>query len=229
MVNDELGGYPGRGLLVGRCHDGGAFVAYFITGRSDASRSRTVVRLRSGDIAVVPTEGSTDDPLRHYVAITTVGGRYFVGNGDHVEDVSRDADDEADVFARFRAHSYEPDPPILTPRILAVMDAESNWVGIGTARHGARTDCEHVWFETRALSAGDALAVRTYQGDVHEPRSHGDPSWADSGETVEDAIQRLWARLDAELRVVVVGMDLRTGAAVALDRQDSARARPLEK
>lgn len=214
--------------MVGRCRDGGAFVAYFVTGRSVPSRSRTVVRLTTGDIAVVPTQGDADDPLRHYVAIATVGDRSFVGNGNHVEEVSRDAADEADVFARFRTHSYEPDPPILTPRILAVMDAKSGWAGIGAARRGARTDCEHVWFEARALSAGDALTVRTYQGDVHEPRSHGDPSWAEPGDSVEDTIHRLWERLDDGLRVLVVAMDLRTGDAVALDQRDPARIREIK-
>lgn len=213
---------------MGRCRDGGAFVAYFVTGRSEASRARTVVRLKTGDIAVIPTQGGADDPLRHYVAIAAVGGRCFVGNGHHVEDVSRRALDEAGIFTRFRTHEYEPDPPILTPRILGVMDADSGWVGLGTARHGARTDCEHLWLETRALSPGDALTVRTYQGEVHEPRSHGEPQWGDAGATVEDTLERLWRHLDRELRVFAVALDLRTGTAVAVDRQERIRARQLD-
>lgn len=187
-----------------------------------------MVRLPSGHIAVVPTQGASDDPLRHYVAIAIAGDRCFVGNGNHVEEVSSGTAEEADVFARFRTHSYEPDPPIHTPRILGVVDVNSGWLAIGSARRGTHTDCEHVWFETRKCAAGDALAVRTYQGDVQDPQSHGEPSWADAGDTIVDTAQRLWEHLDAELRVLVVASDVRTGAAVALDQTEPTRPRYLE-
>lgn len=125
--------------------------------------------------------------------------------------------------ALLRARSVD-----LDSQVLAVVDVESVWVGVGAARPGTRTDCEHVWFETQELAAGAALPVRTHQGDVRELRSHGDPSWNEAGETGVEAAQRLWESLDVARRVLVVAIDLRTGQAVVLDQQDPTRPRDLE-
>lgn len=62
---EGIGGYPGRGVLVRRCSDGGFEWAYFVTGRSESSRSRRARRV--GDVvSIEPTGPVPADPLRHY-------------------------------------------------------------------------------------------------------------------------------------------------------------------
>ena len=178
-------------------------------------------RLDTGDLAIVPSDGHEEDELRHYVAITSVGGTWFVGNGSHVKDVSRSFTSHIDAFTALSELAYEPDPPILTPRILAVIegpDIPSGWIGVGAARRGSTTDLEHVWLQTSGVSAGWALSLRTYIGDRNDPRTHAEPTWRSTEHTVRRTAEELWNRLHPEVRVLVVAVDLTTGEAIALER-----------
>jgi hypothetical protein len=227
-MTDKPCHYPGRGLVVGRCGDGTPFGAYYVTGRSAASQSRTVVRLPNGDVSVVPTGGDTKDPLRHYVAVTVANGRYVLGNGDHVEEISRATRATVDVYAEFRHQVYEPDPPIRTRRIIAAVEPDSDYWAAGSARHGLYTECEHLWFETNGVPAGKAIALKTYQGDIDVLLADGEPSWTKVEDTLEGTLGRIWTQLNSDLRVLALVVDLRSGEVRAADRLSPDRFRSLE-
>jgi IMP cyclohydrolase len=81
--------YPGRGLAIGRDANGSPFAAYWLTGRSVASRSRQLMPSGNHSILVRDIGGSADDPLRHYAAYESRGGLLTIGNGTHVSDIAR--------------------------------------------------------------------------------------------------------------------------------------------
>jgi hypothetical protein len=110
--------YPGRGLAVAKTRQGALQVVYFLTGRSDASRSRAIAILPNGDVAVQDTTStSCHDALRHYVAVARRQNWLVVGNGDQVVPLAEDLAGGTSITAAWSRHSNEPDPPIYTSRI----------------------------------------------------------------------------------------------------------------
>lgn len=105
-------------MLIARTAYDGLCIAYFMTGRSPASRERVLVR--DGEALYArPRTATAHDPLRHYRAVT-VGPKWcVVGNGDQVDTVTRRLVDQPPTAA-VQDIAYEPDPPLRTPRITAV-------------------------------------------------------------------------------------------------------------
>ena len=80
--------YPGRGIILGCAPDGRAVLAYFIMGRSAASRGRVLER--SGDdlvIRLLSPERVADPSLILYAPIRVCGPHVVVTNGDQTETV----------------------------------------------------------------------------------------------------------------------------------------------
>jgi len=217
-----LAEYPGRGLLVGRAADGSPFILYFVTGRSEASRSRRAVARGDGHIGIEPDRASASDDLRHYIAVASRTGLWVVGNGTHVAEIHAAAESFEDVFPGLGKVAYEPDPPICTPRIVGALetsrDGEMGRIGVGAARHGKASDVEHVWLEAAQTQPGHAMMIRTYVGHVDDPRTHAEPSWTRIRSTIRGTADELWARLDVRYRVVLVAIDVIAGATVVFHR-----------
>lgn len=57
------------------------------------------------------------DALRHYVALARRGAWWVLGNGDQVVPIADDLAGGADLATAWGRHTFEPDPPIYTPRI----------------------------------------------------------------------------------------------------------------
>ena len=76
----RLRDYPGRGVILARPDADRITVTVFLTGRSEASRAREIVRTESS-LEVVPTDDAPDDPLRHYFAAIASGTRLVAGDG----------------------------------------------------------------------------------------------------------------------------------------------------
>lgn len=164
--------YPGRGCVAARLVDGRLALAYFLTGRSTASRSRELLVDPSGAIVVRDTSGGPHDDLRHYVAGVRRDGWTVVGNGDQVEPIASALAAGSPPATAWLAHTYEPDPPIFTPRIaIAVSERVGVFVGsaVRSSRGGGSTDRLLVMPET--LPPGEGVLVTTYDGttDVVTP------------------------------------------------------------
>jgi IMP cyclohydrolase len=116
----DIGDYPGRGVLVRRRSDGDLEWVYFVTGRSESSRRRRARQV--GDVVYIePTGPGHADPLRHYACARTFSEGLIVGNGDHVDVLAEQLDDRVGLEAALTTITPEPDPPINTPRIGAVI------------------------------------------------------------------------------------------------------------
>ena len=214
--------YPGRGVFLGRLSTGTPVGAYFLTGRSASSRARRLVRHEGSDIEVADTSGGPHDELRHYLAVTERGPWLVFGNGDHVEPLAFAMAGGSPVTRSWAAHSYEPDPPIYTPRIWAAWNRNDSLPPLlGSARRSDRSDgaADRVAWNCEITSPGDAVLLTTYNGTTTEVRTAREPLDVSSRtESVEQLVDDLWGALDPDLRVGAIAFELENVSGTATVR-----------
>ncbi|WP_069162889.1 IMP cyclohydrolase [Nocardia altamirensis] len=211
--------YPGRGIALGRDVQGIGFAAYWLTGRSAESRDRRIL-VDADTLAVSDIASAQSDPLRHYTAIVALTDRIVVGNGTQVSEVTADLGQEVTAWEALSKLAYEPDPPILTPRITAIATVAGNEmvdvILCGAVAHPRWPNmAQHNMFHTGHFEPGQSHAMTTYAGDTSVVSTSGQP-WAVEIDTVwQELHKRIWANLDPALRVaaavVPIGGDLRDG------------------
>lgn len=214
LLDDVLSAnrYPGRGVLWARTGDGTPVGAYFLTGRTAASRSRTLHRTGAeGELTVAPVAGDADDALRHYVAVRPSGRWIVYGNGEQVATV-------ADRLAAGRLPAqalddldYEPDPPIFTPRLTVVAETNGSAAWFGAARHspGPRTATDRMTLRVGELAPGEAILLTTYHSDAQTVTT-GPPftETRTDAPTPATLLTTLWSALTPELRVAATAFPL---------------------
>ncbi len=213
--------YPGRGLAIGRTADGKqAIVCYFIMGRSSGSRNRIFekdgdcLRTRAFDESKLP-----DPSLYVYRAVRTLGNYTVVTNGDQTDTIY-DALAEGKTFAdALRTRTFEPDPPIWTPRISGLLKIEDGRMSYDLAilKNGGEETPLRYFYEYAAPLPGEAHIIHTYMGDGNPvPSFCGEPVLIDttSYHCVNCVMNDLWAGLNADNKVsaYVRLIDLETGA-----------------
>jgi IMP cyclohydrolase len=190
--------YPGRGLLVGRT-DYGLVALYWVTGRSAASRQRQFVP-RGTELHIEGTSGADDDPLRHYQAAGIFGRHLVVGNGRHVADIGLGLANDS-VTTLLETLDPEPDPPLFTPRIAAVVDLMNDAATCGAAVHNLDGPTDHLLLSTDEFPLGTGILLTTYRGAVAEPLAWAVPTWVELAPSLEEQVATTWDVLDGELRV----------------------------
>lgn len=203
--------YPGRIVVVGRDAAGVPFGLYCLSGRSAASKQRDLVATET-QLEVIDTAGVGGDPLRHYRAAYTEGGRVLVGNGDHVAQLrDRGVTDET-LPLLCEDVEPEPDPPILTPRIGVLATFEGDELA---ALHGFGVTGE---VPVRRLSRverpapGTAIAVKTYRGSASEVVVDGVPVAVTVPRLRDELVHAGAQAIDVDVRVAVAGAAIRDGA-----------------
>jgi IMP cyclohydrolase len=199
--------YPGRGLVWARLPGGAWCGAYFLTGRSEASRQREIRLAAGGELVVLPTGATEHDALRHYVAATETDDWLVYGNGEQVSTVR-----ERLVAGRCPADAlqdlaYEPDPPIFTPRITAVVDLRHPgraWLGMARHARGDREAGIVVILAAHDLAPGGALLLTTYDSDgtTIEPAQPLVETATTAGHA-EELVDQIWSALAPQRRVAV--------------------------
>lgn len=193
--------YPGRGLAVGLDVLGEPLGVYWITGRSMASRSRTLVCSPEG-ASVVPTVAAEPDELRHYRAVKLLVDGIMIGNGSHVEFLADAISAGRSFTDAFLELESEPDRPIFTPRIAGWLTADH--VAVGSARKSDINDRpEHVLMHADP-SPGHALALTTYQSDGHTIAIDADPRCVSIAGDGAATLATVWHSLAPEFAVLVV-------------------------
>ncbi|RUP68676.1 IMP cyclohydrolase [Streptomyces sp. NP10] len=163
--------YPGRGVLWCRTGDGNALGGYFLTGRSPASKARSLHRTPEGVLIVAPSEPSAHDHLRHYVAARQSGQWLVFGNGEQVAVVAGRLDSGELPALALDGLDYEPDPPIFTPRLTVVADGQVGgraWFGAARHSSGERTATDRLTLEVGQLEPGEGVLMTTYHSDGNE-------------------------------------------------------------
>ena len=191
--------YPGRGCIGARTRHGDLTFLYFLTGRSVASRARQL-QVVGTDIAVANAAGANLDMLRHYVAGVRRGRWSVIGNGDQVVPIAQALATGESLPSALGRHTYEPDPPIFTPRmVLAYGGPDESFLGwVGRDSRGAAVR------QVQACdpAAGEALVMTTYAGTVDEVVTGAEPvSVAVVADTRAQLLREAWNALDPDLRV----------------------------
>ncbi|MFF9818749.1 IMP cyclohydrolase [Streptomyces sp. NPDC014006] len=213
--------YPGRGVLCARTYSGAVLGGYFLTGRSPASRDRAL-RLVGDDLLVGPLTETEHDPLRHYAAATTAGDWLVLGNGEQVSQVAQRLTAGTAPAEALGGLEYEPDPPIRTSRITALLHRDAGRTAVfGAARpsRGSRLTTNVMTLTVQALEPGEAVLLTTYLSDG-EQVAVADPFVETSIEakTGEDLLEEIWAALDPRFRIAVTVVDPMQGPASAIQR-----------
>ena len=205
-----LGGnrYPGRGIVLGCAPDGRAVLAYFIMGRSAASRGRVLER--SGDdlvIRLLSPERVADPSLILYAPIRVCGEHVVVTNGDQTETVCEALRNGSTFESALRTRSYEPDAPHLTPRISGMLSLGREGgpfvYRLSILKAGGGGDCLRQFFEYEAVP-GVGRLIHTYAGDGDPlPSFEGEPRAVPIPADIEAFSRGLWDALDAENRVAL--------------------------
>lgn len=200
-LGSQLGGYPGRGLIVHVDPAGQLGWLYFVTGRSESSRNRQAVRLDDGTLAVAPVSGAADapDPLRHYVCARPVADGLVIGNGDHVGTIADRIGAGADLAAAIGDLEPEPDPPINTPRIAAVVTNEPYLAAVCSTPDGISLRVQPV-----RLTPGTATVLTTYAGDAADPGGSAPLAVAPAEGSLRALTDDVWNALDPDLRVLLL-------------------------
>lgn len=202
--------YPGRVLVLARCRDGRLAAVYALTGRSAASRDRRLILTENGEVDVVSTGAVEHDPLRHYTARTNSAQHTVLGNGAQVATVAHRLAQGQPPLAALDDLEYEPDPPICTPRITAVVDRRSGrcWIGAARRSEGERTGTDLTVTALGDLAAGDAVILSTYESDgstIRSSRAHLDvrTQAPDSAHLFAE----VWGGLNQQFRIAAVAVD----------------------
>lgn len=195
-------GYPGRGVLWCRTADGSPLGAYFLTGRSPASKARALHRTPEGELVVAPTVPGDHDHLRHYVAARQSGDWTVFGNGEQVATVADRLDHGQHPALALDGLDYEPDPPIYTPRLTVIADGGRAWFGAARRSSGGRAAANRLTLQVAEPAPGEGVLMTTYCSDGREiaaaaPFLEVRTAAVNAG----DLLEQLWEALPPQLRI----------------------------
>lgn len=213
--------YPGRGVLVARTLSGTVLGGYFLTGRSAASKDRAL-RLVGDELLVGPTAETEHDPLRHYAAALATPDWLVFGNGEQVSEVTGRLRKGASAADSLGGLEYEPDPPIRTSRITALLSRDGGRTAVlGAARpsSGSRLTTNVMTVTVQDLEPGEAVLLTTYRSDgqtvsVAAPFDETTVISNDGPELLDE----IWSALNPEYRVAAVVLDPTRGPGSVIQR-----------
>lgn len=197
-----LGGYPGRGLMIGAVGPGDHRWVYFVTGRSLSSRQRRLL-VDDDALTIAPTDDiAVRDDLRHYVCARRIDGQLVVGNGDHVDVIAAGIGRGESLAVVLEQVDPEPDPPILTPRIAIVVNERPSVLAVHRGNAGVIRRVLPV-----SSTPGTATLVTTYDGDLEQPVGSAPVRQMEGVGDVGSVLERIWTALDPDLRVLALSGD----------------------
>ncbi len=211
--------YPGRGIVLGMDKAGAhGVIAYFIMGRSVNSRNR--VFEAQGDALrtkAFEPEKLTDPSLVIYFPVRVHGEQVIVTNGDQTDTIDQYLAQGKTFEDALRTRTFEPDPPIYTPRISGIMNAKDGGYKLSILKSTpAHPEAAQRQFFEYEPVAGQGHLIHTYLGDGDPvPSFEGEPVPVTIDGAIDDFTAALWASLneDNKVSLFVRYIDLATGEA----------------
>lgn len=170
--------YPGRFIALGQNKEGNNVVVYGLTGRSDPSKARKLVRATDSKIgSVIKIEVTDPEQLKKgdysllvYPAIAFGSGDYgiTVSNGSQTIPLTKQLNLRQNYLTSFVYVSHhwehEPDAPNFTPRISGFMpkDKRVNPI-LGIIKRSPGGSSERSYFEIPRIE-GKGRLISTYSG-----------------------------------------------------------------
>ena len=211
--------YPGRCIVVGKTSDGKkAVFVYFIMGRSENSRNR-VFAAYGDEIRTEPFDASKvqDPSLIIYSPVKVVGKDVIVTNGDQTDTIEESLKAGHCFRHGLMKRTFEPDAPIYTPRISAILHLgkEFNYeMSILKSADSKGKKCNRYFFAYEGVN-GVGHFIHTYKKDGNPPPVfEGEPERVKIPSDPKAFAEEIWNSLDENNKISLCcrAIDLKTGA-----------------
>ena len=197
--------YPGRGIVLGKSADGQkAVIAYFIMGRSENSRNRIFVEEDGGLRTQAFDPAKLKDPsLVIYWPVRKFGAATIVTNGDQTDTIYEFLAAEKTFEEALRMRTFEPDPPILTPRISGLVHKDGSYrLSILKSANGNAESTQRFFYEYPQPVAGEGHFIHTYLGDGNPvPSFEGEPELVRIEGDIASFTSLMWENLNEANKV----------------------------
>ena len=197
--------YPGRGIVLGKSADGQkAVIAYFIMGRSENSRNRIFVEEDGGLRTQAFDPAKLKDPsLVIYWPVRKFGAATIVTNGDQTDTIYEFLTAEKTFEEALRMRTFEPDPPILTPRISGLVHKDGSYrLSILKSANGNAESTQRFFYEYPQPVAGEGHFIHTYLGDGNPvPSFEGEPELVRIEGDIDSFTSLMWENLNEANKV----------------------------
>lgn len=197
--------YPGRGIVVGLSKSGKrAVLAYFIMGRSENSRNRIFVEEDGGLRTQAFDPAKLKDPsLVIYWPVRKFGAATIVTNGDQTDTIYEFLAAEKTFEEALRMRTFEPDPPILTPRISGLVHKDGSYrLSILKSANGNAESTQRFFYEYPQPVAGEGHFIHTYLGDGNPvPSFEGEPELVRIEGDIDSFTSLMWENLNEANKV----------------------------
>ena len=200
--------YPGRGIIIGRSPSGKSLVqVYWIMGRSEGSRNRIFMeedgflKTKLWDESVV-----TDPALLIYYPMRHVGKTHIVTNGDQTDTIYQALPQGGTFESALETRTFEPDPPIYTPRISGLMKAgtpDAYQLSVLKPMSGDPESVMRCYYNIVSPANGIGNCIQTYTltADGKPAPFKGDPYVLPLFDDIDETAKVYWDVLDPDNKV----------------------------
>ncbi len=196
--------YPGRSIVLGKHRDGKHMViAYFIMGRSINSRNRIFVADGDGLRTQAHDPAKLSDPsLVIYAPVRVLNGVQIVTNGDQTDTIYDFMSQGKTFEEALRTRTFEPDPPIYTPRVSGIIENGNYKLSILKSADGNPSSVRRYFFEYTDPIAGQGHFIHTYRCDGNPvPSFEGEPEQVEIDGTLDGFTDAVWESLNEDNKV----------------------------
>jgi IMP cyclohydrolase len=179
-------------------------------GRSVNSRNRIFEKTNDGIRTKAYDETKLTDPPRViYSPIRIYKNNIIVTNGDQTDTIHDFLESGKSFEDALRTRTFEPDPPILTPRISGIItlcDSEHNKfkyrLSILKSDDGNKAHALRYFYEYETPESGKGHFIHTYKHNADVPPPfEGEPKKADIPDCIEKFTDSIWDSLNSEFKV----------------------------
>ncbi len=196
--------YPGRSIVLGKHRDGKHMaIAYFIMGRSINSRNRIFVADGDGLRTQAHDPAKLSDPsLVIYAPVRVLNGVQIVTNGDQTDTIYDFMSQGKTFEEALRTRTFEPDPPIYTPRVSGIIENGNYKLSILKSADGNPSSVRRYFFEYTDPIAGQGHFIHTYRCDGNPvPSFEGEPEQVEIDGTLDGFTDTIWESLNEDNKV----------------------------
>ena len=173
-------------------------------GRSENSRNRVFVEEDGGLRTQAFDPAKLKDPsLVIYWPVRKLGAATIVTNGDQTDTVYEFLSAEKTFEEALRMRTFEPDPPILTPRISGLVQKDGGYrLSILKSANGNAASVQRFFYEYPQPVAGEGHFIHTYLGDGDPvPSFEGEPELVKVEGDIDAFTSLVWENLNEANKV----------------------------
>ena len=200
--------YPGRGIIIGQSsNDENIVTAYFIMGRSENSKNRIFEKTTDGIKTKAHDEASLKDPsLVIYSPVRRYKDSIIVTNGDQTDTIYDFLSNGKSFGDALRTRTFEPDPPILTPRISGIINISENTfdykLSVLKSSDGNENHAVRYFYEYETPESGKGHFIHTYKHNAEIPPSfEGEPKKIEINGDIKEFSETIWNGLNNDFKV----------------------------